>query len=778
MSVPKFAPLPGRLEDPPLLRGEGQFLDDIVLPGMLEAAFVRSPHPHAHFGTIDAARARALPGVHAVYTHAEILSVLTTNFIPVDNIAAKFRASTMPVVLAESEVCSVGQVVAIIVADSRYIAEDAAALVEVDYDPRPAVSDCRDALAPGAPRVHSDAPDNIVKEFTTEYGDCDGVFAEAAHVFKVSLKQHRGGAHPIEARGAVARYDAADDAMTLWSSTQTPHKVRNALAELFDLEDHRMRVIVPDVGGGFGAKHVVYPEEIIVAAAARILDRPVKWFEDRREHFLAAIQERDQYWEIEAATDGEGRLLALRGTVIHDQGAFSLMGINVPYNASIAVPGPYVIPNYRIHVTVVETNKVGTVPVRGAGYPEGNFAMERILDLAARELGLDRAEIRRRNFIRPEQMPYEFPMKTREGTPVIYDSGDYPLCQARALEAANYAGFGERRAKAREEGRHLGIGIANMVKVTGRGPFETGKVHVGRSGRVTVFTGAMAMGQGTKTTLAQICAEQLGLEPADITVIAGDTATVPHGIGGFGSRQLVTAGSSVHLAARQVREKALRVAAHMLSTAEQDLVLEGGAIRTDAGPSPSVTLGDIARALSGVKGYRVPRDVTPGLEASVDFKPSDVTYGNAAHVVEVEVDTGTGGVKILRYIVVNDSGRLINRMIVDGQIQGAVAHGIGNALFEWMGYDENAQPVITTFADYLLPTATEVPNIEIIHNETPTTLNPLGVKGVGEAGIIPAAAAIIAAVEHALEPFGVTITETPVSPARLVELMEGWPSET
>ena len=570
----------------------------------------------------------------------------------------------------------------------------------------------------------------------------------------------------------MAQYDASNQGLMVWSSTQGSHRVRNTLVELYGLDENKVRVVVPDVGGAFGAKHIVYPEEVIVAGAALILECPVKWIEDRREHFLAAIQERDQYWEIEVATDNDGRLLGIRGNMIHDQGAYSLLGYNVAHNASLAVPGPYLLPNYQLDVTVAATNKVGTIPVRGAGYPEGTFAMERAMDLIARELDLDRAEVRRRNFITAEKMPYVLPLRARDGSQTSYESGDYPLCQEKALERAGYEEFRSRQAKAREAGRYLGIGIANCVKITGRGPFESGIVRIGRSGQITVHTGAMPMGQGIRTSYAQICADQFGVDPADVTVVAGDTGTVAMGIGGFGSRQTVNAGSSIHLAAIEVREKSLKVAAHLLEVSEQDLELEGGDIIVKGVPGLSVSLSDVAKALSGAAGYTCPKDVAPGLEATVNFQPTGLTYGNGVHVVEVEVDVGTGEVKIERYVVVNDSGRLINPLIVEGQIIGGVAHGIGNALFEWMGYDESAQPVTTTFAEYLLPTAPVVPNIEIIHHETPSTVNPLGVKGVGEAGVIPAAPAIMSAIDNALEPFGVRIDETPISPPRLIELIK------
>ena len=761
-----------RLEDEALLTGQGRYIDDLEMPGLLEAAFVRSPHPHARIVSIDTAAARELPGVRAVFTQADLAAVLTSNIIPSDHRTWDFPETSQPLVMVADEACYVGEPVAVVIADSRYTAEDAAALVDVGYEPLASVSDCRDALAPGAPTAHRAARDNVVKEIRTEYGDCDAAFATATHVYSVSLKQHRGGAHSIEPRGILVRPEAGSDQVTVWISTQAPHRIRNQLVELLGADEHRVRVIVPDVGGGFGGKNILYADEASTVAAALLLGEPVKWIEDRREHFLAAIQERDQYWDMEVATDAEGRLLGIRGRVVHDQGAQTLLALHVPHNSSIAVPGPYVLPNYRIDVIVVETNKVGTIPVRGAGYPEGAFAMERLLDAAAAGLGLDRAEIRRRNLVPGERIPYELPMKTREGTPIVYESGDFPAVQRQAMETAEYAGFAARRAEARAEGRFLGLGIANMTKVTGRGPFETALVRIGRSGQVTVYTGAIAMGQGTKTTLAQICAGHLGIDPGDITVVAGDTAGVPNGIGGFGSRQTVTAGGSTHAAALEVRAKAIRAAAHQLEAAEEDLELAGGSVRVRGVPELSVTLKDLARALSGMKGYRRPKDMPSSLEATVDFLPHDVTYGFATHVVEVEVDPGTGGVRILRYVIANDSGRIVNPMLADGQLQGGTAHGIGNALFEWMGYDEHGQPVVTTLADYLLPTATEVPNFEIVHCEYPSTLNPMGVKGIGEAGTIPAAAAVISAVEDALGPFGIRIGEAPIAPARLVELME------
>ncbi len=760
-----------RVEDRALLTGAGRFVDDLRFPGMLQAAFVRSPHPHARIRAVDPASARAAPGVRAVLTLADLAPSLSGERLPLGFRSAALPDDVTPFVLAKDEACYVGDPIAIVVADDRYAAEDAAARVAIDYEPLPAVSDCRAALAADAPPARLGRESNALVAFVQEYGDCRAAFAEAAHVLGVSLKQHRGGAHPIEGRGAVARPDAMEGRLTLWTSTQMSHEARAGLVKLLGGDENRIRVIAPDVGGGFGSKYLLYAEEVAVAVAATLLDRPVKWIEDRREHFTASIQERDQYWDVEIATDAAGAVLGVRGTMIHDQGAYTPQGINLPYNASTAVPGPYMVPNYRLEVTVAETNKVPSMPVRGAGYPEGTFAMERLLDRAATALGLDRAEIRRRNLVPPDHIPYTTPLKTRAGTPVTCDSGDFPRCLEMALEAADRAGFDARRAAARRAGRHLGFGVANGLKGTGRGPFESGVVRIDRSGRVSVFTGAVAMGQGARTTLAQVCAEQLGVGVDDVTVVAGDTSTVALGVGGFASRQAVTAGSSVHLSAVRVREKALRMAAHLLEAAAEDLELADGHVRVAGAPELAISLQAVAEAVSGVPGYSIPGNIEPGLEANETYMPPALTYANSAHAVEVEVDAETGAVRIERYVVVSDSGRLINPMIVDGQIQGGVVHGIGNGLFETMGYDDDAQPQTVTFADYLLPTAPCVPPVEIRHHVSPSPLNPLGVKGVGECGTIPAAAAIVSAVEHALEPFGVRLAEAPIAPPRIVEIV-------
>jgi len=508
-----------------------------------------------------------------------------------------------------------------------------------------------------------------------------------------------------------------------------------------------------------------------VVAASKLVRRSVKWIEDRREHFTNAAQERDQYWSIDVAVGADGRLMGVRGRLIHDLGAYALQDVNIPYNSASMLSGPYMLSALSIDVAVVATNKTPVSSVRGAGYPQAAFAMERLMDRVARELHLDRAEVRRRNLIPLEKMPYMKPLKARSGASMQYDSGDYPACQAQVLEAAAWEEFPRRQAAARAEGRHIGIGLAHGIKGTGRGPFESGVVRVSNTGRVSVFTGAAAIGQGLGTVLAQICAGELGLRAQDITVVPGDTGGVSLGLGAFASRQTVTAGSSVLLAARAVADKAKKLASHVLEAAEHDLEIADGEVRVVGAPQLSVKLGELARILKGAPGYGYPPDIDPGLEASVNWRTDALAYANACHVAEVEVDPGTGAVKLLNYVALQDSGTLINPMLVDGQVVGGVAHGIGNAVLEWMGYDESGQPVTTTFADYLLPSATEVPAIKTLYKETPSPLNPLGAKGAGEVSTIPAAAAVISAIEDALQPFGVRITQTPITPQKLVELI-------
>jgi carbon-monoxide dehydrogenase large subunit len=756
-----------RLEDHALLTGSARFVDDIVSTGVLSAAFARSPHPHAVIRGVDAIAARAMPGVLAVLTLDDLAPVMKRRRMTrVANSGTRLDQS-WPFALADGEVSFVGEPVAVVIAADRYISEDAAALVAVDYDVLPAATDCRNAAR--GPAVRRELSSNQVISYRVAFGDIEAAFAKAAHVLHEDLWIHRGAGHSLEGRGIIA--EVSDRGTNIWASTQKAHDLLHAFADYIDLDESRLRVATPDVGGGFGPKLCVYPEDVTVVAAATLLRRSIKWIEDRREHFTNAAQERDQYWSIEIAADADGRVRGIRGALTHDLGAYALQDVNLPYNSASTLTGPYIVPALAMDVAVMHTNKAPVSSVRGAGYPQAAFAMERLLDRLARALSLDRAELRRRNLIPADKMPYLKPLKTRAGETVQYDSGDYPGCQADVLRHAGWDDFPRRQAAAREEGRYLGIGLAHGVKGTGRGPFEFGGVRVSPTGRIFVSTGAAAMGQGLATALAQICADAFGVRAEDVTVVSGDTAAAALGLGGFASRQTVTAGSSVHVAAKAVAAKARKLASHLLEAAEHDLEIVEGEVRVVGAPQLAVKLGELARILKGAPGYGFPKGIDPGLHADATFRVDQLAYANACHVVEVEVDIETGSVTIVRYAAIQDLGRRVNPMIVEGQVHGGIAHGIGNAMYEWMGYDAAGQPVTTTFADYLLPTATEVPRLETLYKDSPSPNNPLGVKGVGEVGVIPAAAALISAIEDALSPFNVRIGQMPVRPHELVALI-------
>ncbi len=760
-----------RVEYARLLRGAGRFVDDIELPDLMHAAFVRSPVAHARLRGVDCARARSLPGVRAVLTHRDLRPLLTSNTVPLALPVAAIRFHVDPSYLAEKELCYVGEPVALVVAESRAIAEDAASLVELDYEPLPAVLDPRAGLERDAPKARLDCPDNLVARWTMKYGDIEGAFASAAHRVSEHFRIHKGGGHSIEGRGVVARFDAAEHLLTVWDSTQMPHKVKRVLVEALGLGEHQVRVIAPEVGGGFGPKNPFYPEELVVPAAALLLAYPLKWVEDRRESFTATNHEREQDWEVEAAVSAQGKLAAIRGHLRHDHGAATPSGLSLPQNATTNLLGPYVLPALQLEVSCCLTNMVPATSTRGAGRPQGTFVMERLIDRIADELGIGRDEVRRRNLVPPDRMPYVTEVKTRDGLPMTYDSGDYPECQRRALAAAGWTDFPARREAAWREGRRIGIGIANYVEGTGRGPFESARVEIGPSGKIFVATGAADQGQGTHTMVAQLAAEALGVRPEDIHVTAGDTAASPLGLGAYASRQAVTAGNAVHLAARMVAEKARQAASSMLEVAPDDLELVDGTVRVKGVANLKHTLGEVAHALQGVAGFSLPGNMTPGLSASSDYQPPAMTYTNGTHVVEAEVDCETGEVRLRRYLVVHDCGRMINPMLVEGQVHGGVVHGIGATLYEWMRYDDSGQPLTVTLADYLLPTSDVVPPIEIHHMESPTPLNPLGVKGAAESGTIGAPAAIVSAIEDALRPLKVRIRDLPVTPERLLALI-------
>ncbi len=768
MGVRHFGATVKRIEDPRLLQGRGRYLDDIRLPGMLHVAFVRSEQAHARVKSIDTGRAETQTGVVACFT-AGNLGRLAKKPLPQMIPSPLLKQSITYHPLAFDEVCHVGVAVAAVVAETRTMAEDAAALIEVEYEPLPAVIDWRSALDHGAPLAHSGLQNNLVGTLRSQFGDVESVFSAAAHVFRERIETHRGGCHSMEGRGVLAATDV-DGRLTLWTSTQAPYMVRRVLAEYLEQPEQSIRVVAPDVGGGFGPKCAVYPEEVSLPLMSLALGRPVKWIEDRREHFLSTTQQRDQTWDVEVAADAAGRLLALRGRCIHDNGGYVPYGLVAAMTSLVAFPGPYALQALDIKIDVVLTNTVPNTPVRGAGRPTTCFVLERLADRIARDLGLDRAEVRRKSFV--DRFPYQTGTKARDGTPISYDSGDYHACLDKALAMLGQD-LPERKRKAREAGRRLGVGLASYVEDTGLAPFEGATVRVEPSGHVVIQTGAASQGQGHATIFAQICADQLGVPLDMIKVESGDTGVFPLGIGTIASRVAVTGGSSVHLAASQVKAKAVRIASEMLEAAEQDLVVENGHVSIAGVPDMKVPLGAIALRLNGVSGVPMPPGIEPGLSATAYHEARSPTFASGTHACEVDVDIETGEVRILRYVVAHDCGRLINPLLVDGQIRGGVVHGIGNALFERMIYDEQGQPLTTTYADYLLPLASEMPRIEIAHIESPSPLNPIGVKGAGEGGTIPAAACVIGAIEDALREFGARITEHPISPVAVRALIKG-----
>ncbi|MDB5595229.1 MAG: carbon monoxide dehydrogenase large subunit [Hyphomicrobiales bacterium] len=756
-----------RVEDDVLLRGGATFLDDIAMPGALEATFVRSPVAHGRIRGMSLEAARALSGVHAVLTFADLRPTLTCDRIPLALPAGGLRFDVDPPCLAIGEVCYVGEPVVLILATSRRIAEDAAALVELDIETLIPVVDPVAGLELGSPKARLDTPDNLVARTKVDYGDIDGAFAGAAHVHHETFHLNKGGGHPMEPRGVLARYDDLEDRLTVWDSTQMPHRAKAMLVASLGLTEHQVRVVTPEVGGGFGTKAVFHPEELAIPAASLLLKRPIKWVEDRFESFTASIGERDQVWSVEAAFEADGRLRGIRGLLRYDHGAATPYGIALPFNAATNLIGPYVLPAYRMDIDLCLTNKTPAAPTRGAGRPQGTFVMERLLDRAAAALGIGRDEIRRRNMIAPAQMPYTIPVKQRDGSMMVYDSGDYPQCQSKALEVAGWLDFPARQAQARAEGRFIGLGLANYVEATGRGPFESVGISIGPSGKVVVTSGATAQGQGVKTMLAQVVADVLGLDPTAIHVVVGDTAATASGLGAYASRQAVTAGNAAFAAATLLVDKARKAAAELLEASEADVEIHNGMLQVKGVPGHGRSLTQIARALAGTPGFALPGNLPPGLSAASDFMTSGLSYTNGCHLAEVEVDPETGGVKLNRYVVVHDCGRMINPMMVEGQILGGVVHGIGMTLFEWMRYDAEGQPLTVTFADYLLPTSDVVPRIEIHHLESPTPLNPLGIKGAAESGTIGAPSAIVSGIEDALRHLDIRIDTLPLTPPQL-----------
>ena len=666
--------------------------------------------------------------------------------------------------------CFVGEGIAAVVAETAKAAIEGVEAIEVDYEERTPVLDLESTVRPGTRQIHPEAPKNIAMHLVETVGDPETALRNAPHRIKERFRITRGGGMPLEPRGNLAEYDEHRRELTLWSSTQEPHMVRNIVAAHCGLPRHQVRVIAPDTGGGFGTKLNVYPEEVLVPWLALRLRRPVKWVETRSEHMLSATQEREQIHDIEAGFDANGKLLALKNTFFHDMGAYAPRGGAVPHNTSAALIGPYRIPHVRSEILAVYTNTATVSAYRGAGQPQGVFVIERTMDCIAAHLGLDPAEVRLVNTIRNDAFPYDTGLSNLLGGAVEYESGDFVGTLEKALALADYKALRAKQSERRKAGRHYGIGIANYVELTGRGPWEGGGVRIEPDGSATVYTGAPSQGQGHETVFTQICADHLGIPIDKVKFLSGDTALIPHGIGTFASRVGVLAGNAVRLSAVQVKEKIIRIAADLMEAAAADLVVEDGRVHV-AGTDKAMSFAEIARHAQ--RAAR-PDDEEPGLEAVRYFKTSNITYSNGTHIVTVDVDLDTCTIAIDDYAIAHDCGRLINPMIVEGQILGGIACGIGNSLLEEHVYSADGQLLSGSFMDYAMPLAIHMPNeVRMVHQETPSTLNPLGVKGVGEAGTIPVPAAICNAVEDALRPLGIKINEAPLTPSRLWRIVRG-----
>ncbi len=757
-----------RREDPRLLTGGGRYVSDLAPAGALHVAVLRSTHAHARVRRMDVSAARAARGVALAVAAGDLGPAARPMplLIPHPNLRAR-----MPGALAGDEVHYAGEPVAAVVAADRYAAEDALDLIAAEYDVLPPVVDPVAALEPGAPLVHEDLGSNLAARLEQAIGDAEAAFRQAEIVIRDRFSVTRGGGASMEGRAVLAQWDARTGRMTVSSSTQVPHMVRRVVAELLEVPEHDVHVTAPDVGGAFGAKLVCYPEDVLVPWLARRLGRPVLWVEDRLENLLTSVQERDQVHEAELALRRDGTILGMRDRFVCDAGAYVPWGVVLPTITATTGLGPYKIPHYRVEVRVAYTTRVPTSVIRGAGRPQSTFVMDRLVDRAAQALGLDPAEIRFKNFIQPHEFPYRVGLIFRDGSEMTYDNGDYPAGLRMALEMGNYQAFRAQQRGLWAQGRYVGLGIATYVEGTGMGPYEGATIHVDAKGKVHVATGACPQGQGHETVLAQVAADELGVSLEDVRVTTGDTDAIGFGIGTFASRTAIVASAAVVTAARQVRDKAAAVAAHLLEAARDDVVWDGGRFFVRGAPSRALGLPEVAAFAAGRPGMALPRGVEGSLYATHYFHPPGLTYSSGANIAIVEVDAETGEVHILRYVVVHDCGRIINPLLVEGQIHGGVAHGLSTTFFEHPRFDEAGTPLATTFMDYLLPAAAEVPPLEIGHLETPSPLNPAGVKGAGESGTIPTPASIAAAVEDALTPLGVRINELPLPPERLRALI-------
>lgn len=766
-----------RREDPRLLTGRGSYVDDLKVEGLVHAAFCRSDRPHARIGRIDVTEARRAPGVLGVFTAGDIDAVARP--IRATSNMPDYRATDLEP-LARSKVRYVGEPVVAVIAENRYLAEDAAGLVSVDYDPLPEVTDPETALE-NRTLLHEGAGTNIIAAREFARGDVEGAMASAAVIVEDRFRIRRKTPSAIENRSCLAEFEAGRQALTLHASTQVPGLLRDALAEIFDLPGRRLRVVAPDVGGGFGAKASLYPEEVVVCALAIRLGRPVKWTSDRIEDLTATSQAFDEIVRAKLALEPDGRIVALDADVIGDIGAYSIY----PWTASLEpvqvvsfLPGPYRIRNYRGRVRAVATSKAPTGPYRGVGRPISTFVMERLIDIAAKRLAMDPAELRARNLVRDDEFPY------KSGSGIVWDRSGFQECLRSALGRFDYAQRRAEQSAARAEGRLVGIGIASYAELTGIGsrisaapgmPINTGTeratIEIDSTGAVTAAFGIASHGQGLETTLAQIVAEELGVRVEDVSIVHGDSAAVAHSTGTYASRSTVLAGGAATLSARALKEQVIKTASHVLEAAEADIEVRDGVISV-AGTDSAITIRELARAFY-TEMRRIPMEARESLDlsASATYDPFFGTTTGATHVAEVEVDPQTFGVTVRNYVVAEDCGRIVNPMIVDGQVHGGVAQGIGAALYEEVVHDESGQILTGSFVDYVIPSAAEIPDMAVIHLETesPSTLG--GYRGMGEGGTIGAPAAIANAVADALSASDAQINELPITPDRLFRLI-------
>ena len=763
--APKFIGAPiKRRDDPRLIQGLAHYVDDFNPPGTLHMACVRSPYGKANIRSVDVSKAAAADGVVAVYTHEETKGI---GPVPVGGLVPDAKVPVQPI-LADKQVLFAGEPVVAVIAETRYGASDAAALVEIDYEPLDAVVDLEAALEAGSPKVHDDYESNEAFKWGIAGGDVEAGLKEADVIVKEKMTNARVAPLALEPRGVLAHYLPGEDKMTLWTSTQVPHKVRTLVAGQIGMPENRMRVIAPEVGGGFGSKLNIYREEALAAFVSRELGVPIKWVESRSENFLTTIHGRGQVGEIEMGLKNDGTITAFRYNVLADCGAYyQLLTVAIFTLTGLMLPGPYKIANIEMNATGVFTNKVATDAYRGAGRPEATYILERMMDIAAVELGMDPVEIRRKNF--PDKS--EFPFNTSAG--LSYDSGDYHLALDRALEAADYPAMRAEQEEARKDGRYLGIGFSTYVEICGMGPsaalggqgWESARVRVEPTGKATVFSGASPHGQGQQTSFAQIVADGLGIDANDVTVVHGDTDVVPYGVGTFGSRGTVVGGSAVVYARDKVRAKMAKFAAMEFEADANDIEFEDGRVFVRSAPEKSAGFADVA--MMAYSAIALPEDTEPGLEETHFFEPSNFTFPFGTHIVLAEVDPETGDVEIHRYVAVDDVGNMINPLLVHGQIHGGIAQGTGQALEEEMLYGEGGQPLNASFMHYALPKANRLPRFELLHTTTPTDVNPLGAKGVGEAGTIGSTPAVVNAVLDALSPFGITHIDMPLRPERV-----------